>query len=843
MKRKWKLIFLASYVVLLIGSHIFRYFRPPPDLNPGQSSLVVNDKKLAYRDIGPRNAPTLLLVHGSPGASSIFDRVADELKYDFRLIIPDLPGFGRSQQKVDDLSIEAHADDLVEMIDQLKLEKVSLVGYSMGGGVAAHLTDRVSEKIDKVILLASIGVQDHELLGDYLLNHAIHGLQLAGISLIQEGVPHFGWWDDAFLNRNYARNFYETDQRPLRPLLEKWNGPTLIIHGENDRLVPPSAAREHARIIPQSTLKWIKNGNHIDLIRRPKQVAVLIDEFAKNPGLSRSEAAPARIEAAKKKPIPRRLDQTKAGAIATGTLLGIATLGSEDLACISGGILTSRGVIGFLTATLGCFGGIFFGDIFLFLLGKWFGSRAVERAPLKWIAPKEKIDAGRDWLNENGAKVIFATRFLPGSRLPIYVGMGAANISLKKFLFWFFIAAAIWTPILVGIAALFGQALLPWFEENEKLILPGILGIIVFLLCMVKLVSCVSTWKGRRLLVSRWKRITHWEFWPAWILYLALFPYLAYLALKHRSGTVFAAANPALPCGGLALEPKLISLNALESSASVANFTPVENPEDVFDFLESESFDYPVVIKPDIGERGRGVAIAKSPEDVETYFSVLTENDIALAQEFVGGPEFGVFYYRYPEKETGRIFAVTQKEMLTVKGDGKETLEELILRHPRAICMAPVFLKRFEDELENVIPKGKIFSLTSLGTHSRGALFLDGAELITPELETEIDRISQHFEGFHFGRFDLKAPSVDDFKKGKKIRIIELNGVTSEATGMYDPKHSFFAALATLQKQWKICFDIGAQNRERGSPVPTVKDIFQNIREYRKMNRYETPVR
>ena len=99
-------------------------------------------------------------------------------------------------------------------------------------------------------MLSAIGAQEYELLGDYHLNHVIHGLQLAGLWLLREGMPHFGWLDDAVLSVAYARNFYDTDQRPLRGILERYAGPMLILQGEHDPLVNPAVAREHARIVP-----------------------------------------------------------------------------------------------------------------------------------------------------------------------------------------------------------------------------------------------------------------------------------------------------------------------------------------------------------------------------------------------------------------------------------------------------------------------------------------------------------------------------------------------------------------------------------------------------------------
>jgi hypothetical protein len=116
--------------------------------------------------------------------------------------------------------------------------------------------------------------------------------------------------------------------------------------------------------------------------------------------------------------------------------------------------------------------------------------------------------------------------------------------------------------------------------------------------------------------------------------------------------------------------------------------------------------------------------------------------------------------------------------------------------------------------------------LVEIGTHCRGAIFLDGVDTITPALEEVIDRIAQSFDGFFFGRFDIRVPSRQDFMAGRNLKIVELNGVTSEATHIYDPKHSLFDAYRVLFQQWRIAFEIGDCNRMRGVNPTSVGDLL-----------------
>ena len=87
------------------------------------------------------------------------------------------------------------------------------------------------------------------------------------------------------------------------------------------------------------------------------------------------------------------------------------------------------------------------------------------------------------------------------------------------------------------------------------------------------------TFKGRRLLLSSWRRATKWEFWPPWVFYPPLLVYIGYLMLKHRSATLFTAANPAIVGGGFVGESKFTILQCLAGAPShVARFLVEATP-------------------------------------------------------------------------------------------------------------------------------------------------------------------------------------------------------------------------------------------------------------------------
>ena len=350
------------------------------------------------------------------------------------------------------------------------------------------------------------------------------------------------------------------------------------------------------------------------------------------------------------------------------------------------------------------------------------------------------------------------------------------------------------------------------------------------------------TWKHwRRHIVGRARRIARWEFWPAWAFYPPVIAYVLYLGVKHRSFTLFTAANPSIPDGGFVGESKYAILQELEPSYALPKtmLLPAGSIEDrcasLEHFMYAHRLNFPIVLKPDTGQRGSGVEIVHSAEQARDY---LHGSPIpVIAQEYVAGVEFGIFYYRIPGELRGRIFSITEKRMPVVIGDGKRTVEELILADERAVCMAAFYLRKNAHQVSRVPHRGERVQLVDIGTHCRGAIFLDGSGSITPALEDAIDRIARHFEGFYFGRFDIRAASFQDLMAGRNLKVLELNGVTSEATHIYDPRISLLAAYRTLLRQWRLAFEIGGRNCERGVRPSSVRRLFRAVQDYRRLAR------
>jgi hypothetical protein len=120
------------------------------------------------------------------------------------------------------------------------------------------------------------------------------------------------------------------------------------------------------------------------------------------------------------------------------------------------------------------------------------------------------------------------------------------------------------------------------------------------------------------------------------------------------------------------------------------------------------------------------------------------------------------------------------------------------------------------------------------GNHAQGCIFYDGWHLATDKLAEQMDRVAKGLNEFYFGRFDIRYAEDDDLKAGKNFQILEVNGFASEATSIYDPRNSLWSAYSTLFRQWRIVFKIGSENRKRKFFAPSLRELIQRGRQYKK---------
>jgi membrane protein DedA with SNARE-associated domain len=508
-----------------------------------------------------------------------------------------------------------------------------------------------------------------------------------------------------------------------------------------------------------------------------------------------------------------------AGPWALALGLALAALVSEDLTCVAAGLLVAAARLDWLPAVAACFTGIVLGDAGVWLLGRT-GSRWV-----RWRVSPPRLAQLGDWLGRRGAAAAFVSRVLPGTRLPLLLAAGVASQGGKRFLLWAALAALVWTPLVVLSVAWLGWAV------PTRAVLVVFLGVYV----AVRLVPPLISRTGRARVAAKVSRVWRWEFWPACVFYLPLVPWFLYLAARYRSLTIWTAANPGIvPAGGVVGESKADVISRLPPEWVVPTLlVPAGGVGDrlrlVLYAVADRGWEFPLILKPDAGERGAGVRKAHDPVDVEKY--LLANQRPVIAQPLHPGPfEAGVFYYRLPGEDCGHIFSVTDKVFPAVTGDGRATLEELVWAHARYRMQAATFLARHAADADRVLVTGERFVLATAGNHCQGTLFRDGVHLVTPALEAAFDSVARQFDGFFVGRFDVRYTDPDEFRAGRGFAIVELNGVTSESTNLYDPSWPIWRAYRTLFRQWALLFRIGDANRHRGHRPVSLPELLNLLR-------------
>lgn len=323
--------------------------------------------------------------------------------------------------------------------------------------------------------------------------------------------------------------------------------------------------------------------------------------------------------------------------------------------------------------------------------------------------------------------------------------------------------------------------------------------------------------------------LSFFEFWPMGLFYAPIALYAGWLMLRHRGITLPTAANPSFPGGGFYGESKSAILDLAIAAApdNVAPFVTHDRPEEegepvqefmaVVDRMLAAGLCLPLVAKPDLGCRGAGVRLVRDGAELLAYIDSFPLGARMILQrlaDFEG--EAGIFYVRRPGEVRGRLLSLTLKYFPRVVGDGVSTLRQLIMADPRAGLVPQLYLTRHAARLDQVVPAGEAVRLTFSGSHSKGAIFRDGTHLITPQMESAFDRIAQAMPDFHFGRFDVRFPDFGRLQAGHDFTIVEVNGAGAEMTHVWDRKTGLLAAWGCLMRQYRLLWQIGAANRDRG---------------------------
>jgi hypothetical protein len=220
------------------------------------------------------------------------------------------------------------------------------------------------------------------------------------------------------------------------------------------------------------------------------------------------------------------------------------------------------------------------------------------------------------------------------------------------------------------------------------------------------------------------------------------------------------------------------------------------------------------------------VKIIRNREERNRYAQLLDRP--FLLQSFVDFPvELSIFHVRHPLENKGKITSITGKKLLSVAGDGKSTLHELILNNDRAFLQYPFLCRQPDINMDEVLGINETRVLVRIGNHARGTTFLDFTSQSDEQLEERIDLISKRIPGFFYGRFDILCKSIEDLKAGQNFAILELNGAGAEPAHIYHPGFAYFKAQKTIMQHFHHMYRIAMHHHNAGVPFMSWKTYRQ----------------
>lgn len=329
-------------------------------------------------------------------------------------------------------------------------------------------------------------------------------------------------------------------------------------------------------------------------------------------------------------------------------------------------------------------------------------------------------------------------------------------------------------------------------------------------------------------------KVTRYEFWPVLVFYFPFFFYWLYLSFKARDFGFLFRINPDMKFGGAIGADKVGNLDCIAQRylPMTLLIAPDTSFTDVTARIEQMGLEFPLIAKPNNGERGKGVEKIANLEELQSYF--LSHLGELILQEFIDSKlELGVLYYRDPISGDGKITSIVKKGFLMVKGDGKSTLKELIKGNIRARFREAYLHQKFSRVLNDIIPENEELYLEPVGNHCRGTEFISGQKHISEKLTKVFDEICAPLPRFDYGRFDIKVESIERLNEGKTIKIMEINGVNAEPAHIYDKSYTLLKAYKVIKQHFDILFSIAiAKENVAGERRTSFSDFMEGYREH-----------
>lgn len=299
---------------------------------------------------------------------------------------------------------------------------------------------------------------------------------------------------------------------------------------------------------------------------------------------------------------------------------------------------------------------------------------------------------------------------------------------------------------------------------------------------------------------------SNWRNWPMQILYLPATVYA--IAIGIRNGNIFflSLANPEHALGGFVLDSKYEQQQHIPAPWRLKSLRIKPN-----EGIKSEQihalFDFPVIVKPDVGEGGKGV---KHIMQNDTLIAYTKKAKVAfIIQEYTRFPhEYSILCYRFTS--TVFIRSITERIPLEVTGDGKMTLRDLINRLPYSNNKRKRIIESSASELNETLANKELRLVNGLGNYDFGATYVEHTEVHSP-LKKAITELFTALQNYNVARIDVKANDWNGLQNGC-FKVLEINGLNGEPIHIYDQKYTLLAAQKEILKHWKQVYNISKNN-------------------------------
>jgi 3-oxoadipate enol-lactonase len=241
--------------------------------------IRLNGLSLNYVDMGPAHGPTIVLIHGFPLSSEMWRSQISALKNSYRVIAFDLRGQGRSDAGDGQFTLEFLVDDLITLLDRLKIEKAVLCGLSMGGYISLRAAERHADRVNGLILCDTKSEADTND-GKLSRTAAIKAIKKTGVKPFAKAFLMDALSPKSLSNASLVRAATKIicKNKPLglcgtllalagrtdtTEFLQKITVPTLILVGEADKITPPVCSQRMHSLIQNSEMHLLTDSGHL----------------------------------------------------------------------------------------------------------------------------------------------------------------------------------------------------------------------------------------------------------------------------------------------------------------------------------------------------------------------------------------------------------------------------------------------------------------------------------------------------------------------------------------------------------------------------------------------------